>query len=158
MEAENSAPTESQDRVLAITRTFDAPRSLVFKAWTDPNHMSNWFGPKGFTVIACAMDVRVGGSLRVHSRSAEGSHHYLVCEYREIVEPERIVSTYAWSDAEWKPTRPETLLTLTFKEDQGKTTMTLHQAVFESVTACDMHRSGWGESLDRFAEYIAKAR
>ena len=156
MEAEGRA--ESADRVLVITRIFDAPRSLVFKAWTEKDHMVHWFGPRGFTVIDCAADVRVGGSLRVHSRSAEGTDHYLQCVYREIAEPERLVCTYAWSNAEWRPTRPETLLTLTFEEDRGKTKLTLHQAIFESVTACDMHRGGWSESLDRLAGYLAQAR
>lgn len=156
MEAQRNIATEPQDRVLVITRTFDAPRTLVFKAWTEPEHMAQWFGPRDFKVLSCTMDVRVGGNLRVHSRSPQGTEHYLTSVYREIVPPEKLVCTYAWCDSAWKPTRPETLLTLTFEEVESKTRMTLHQAVFESVTACDMHRSGWSESLDRFAAYLAK--
>jgi uncharacterized protein YndB with AHSA1/START domain len=71
------------------------------------------------------------------------------------VEPERLVSTFAWADAEGKPTRPETLLTVSFAEDGGKTRLTLHQAVFESVTARDQHNQGWSSSLERLAEYLS---
>ena len=158
MGAQSSTSAESSDRVLVIERTFDAPRSLVFKAWTDPEHLVRWWGPRDFKVISCDMDVRTGGSYRVHSRTSEGSNHYLQGTYREVVAPERLVSTYTWSDAEWRPTRPETVLTLTFDEDQGKTKLTLHQAVFESVTARDMHRGGWGSSLDSLADYLATAQ
>ncbi|HEY6395629.1 MAG TPA: SRPBCC domain-containing protein [Candidatus Binataceae bacterium] len=158
MAAENSIAAESADRVLVITRVFDAPRSLVFKAWTEPEHMAHWFGPRGFTVVSCKVDVRTGGSFRVHSRSPEGNDHYLQGVYREVVEPERIVSTYAWSDAQWRPTRPETLLTLTFEDQHGKTKLTLHQAFFESVTARDLHHGGWSESLDRLAQYLAQVQ
>lgn len=158
MGAQSSVATAPSDRVLVITRTFDAPRPLVFKAWTEPEHMSRWFGPKDFNVVSCAMDVRTGGNFRIHSRSPGGSNHYLQGVYREIVPPERLVSTYCWSDSEWKPSRPETILTLTFEEEQNRTKLTLHQAVFESVTACDMHRHGWTESFDDFARYLAEIR
>ncbi|MDO8433271.1 MAG: SRPBCC domain-containing protein [Candidatus Binatus sp.] len=159
MEAQSNLATEPAGRILVITRTFDAPRSLVFKAWTEREHLVQWFGPRDFKVISCEMDVRTGGILRVHSRSPQGSDHYLQGVYREIVPPRRLVSTYAWSDAQWKPTRPETLLTLTFEEEQGsKTRLTLHQGIFESITARDLHRGGWSESLDLLAAHIMKAR
>lgn len=158
MGAQTIAATAPSDRVLVITRSFDAPRSLVFKAWTEPEHMRHWFGPKDFTVMSCDMDVRTGGDFRIHSRSPGGSDHYLHGVYREIVPPERLVSTYCWTDAEWRPTRPETILTLTFEEERQGTKLTLHQAVFESATACEMHRHGWTESLDRFAHHLAEAR
>jgi uncharacterized protein YndB with AHSA1/START domain len=73
------------------------------------------------------------------------------------VELERLVSTFAWADAEGKPTRPETVLTVSLAEQGGKTKLTLHQAIFESVTARDQHNGGWSSSLERLAEYLAKA-
>ena len=73
------------------------------------------------------------------------------------MEPERLVSTFAWADAEGKPTGPETLLTVSLAQHGGKTKLTLHQAVFESVTARALHGEGWSSSLDRLAEYLAKA-
>jgi uncharacterized protein YndB with AHSA1/START domain len=153
-----TATTAPADRVLVITRVFDAPRNLVFRAWTERDHLAQWFGPRGFTMTMCQMDQRPGGTYRFGMRSTEGSDHWLKGVYREIVEPEKLAFTYAWTDSEGNPTRPETLIVLTFDEEPGnKTRFTLHQSVFESVTACDMHRQGWTSSLDRLAEVIATA-
>lgn len=143
------------DRVLIIERVLDAPRSLVFKAWIDSQHLAHWFGPRGFNMTFCQMDLRVGGTYRFGMRSPEGTDHYIKGVYREIREPERLVCTYAWTDADGNPTRPETTLSLTFDDLDGKTKLTLHQAVFESVTACDAHRGGWTTSLDKLAEFVA---
>ncbi len=150
-----TARTQASDRVLEITRILDAPRTLVFKAWTEPEHLAHWFGPRGFTMTYYRMDLRAGGAYRFGMRSPEGTDHWLQGIYREVIEPEKLVCTYAWADANGNPTRPETLLTLTFADHEGKTRLTLHQALFESVTACDMHRAGWTSSLDRFEEYVA---
>ena len=87
-------------------------------------------------------------------RSPEGADLWRQGVYREIVEPERLVFTYAWEDVEGKLGH-ETLVTVTFEEHEGKTKLTLHQAVFESVTARDAHRGGWTSSLDRLAKHLA---
>lgn len=157
MAARNSAAMQPEERVLVITRIFDAPRDLVWKAWTEPERMVRWFGPRGFTSTVIKADFRTGGAYRLHMRSPEGNDHWLQGVYREIVEREQLVSTYAWADAEGKPTRPETLLTVTLEDRSEKTLLTLHQAVFESVTARDLHNGGWSSSLDRLAEYLVKA-
>jgi uncharacterized protein YndB with AHSA1/START domain len=157
MAARSSAAAEPAERVLVITRILDAPRSLVFKAWTEPHHLAHWWGPRGFTSTILANDVRPGGSYRFHMRGPEGDDHWSQGAYREVVEPERIVMAGAWADANGKPTSPETLLTITLEEHDGKTKLTLHQAVFESVTARDAHRGGWTSSLDRLAEYLVNA-
>jgi uncharacterized protein YndB with AHSA1/START domain len=157
MAARSSAATASAERVLVITRIFDAPRRLVFKAWTDPAYLVHWLGPQGFTGTIVKMDVRPGGAYHFHLRGPEGDDHWAQGVYREIVEPERLVMTRNWADAHGHPTSPETLLTVTFEEDNGKTRLTLHQAIFESVTARDLHRGGWTSSLERLAAYLAKA-
>jgi len=154
MDAASNAATESADRVLTITRTFDAPRELVFKAWTEPERLMRWWGPRGFTMTSCEMDLRPGGAYRFHLRSPEGTEHRTRGVFREIIEPERLVMTRAWVDAEGKPGH-ETLLTLSFADQGGKTKLTLHQAIFESVTARDLHQGGWSSSLDCLAEYLA---
>lgn len=154
MGARSNVVAESAERELVITRLFDAPRSLVFKAWTDPEHLVHWLGPQGFTGTIVAMEVHPGGAYRFHLRGPEGDDHWAQGVYREIVEPERLVMTMSWADARGTPTRPETLLTVTFEEHDGKTKLTLHQAVFESVTARDAHRGGWTSSLERLAEYL----
>ena len=153
--AAGSSAAAAAERVLVLTRVFDAPRSLVFKAWTDPEHLVRWFGPRGFTSTIIANDVRPGGAYCIHMRGAEGDDHWLQGVYGEVVAPERLVMAGAWTDADGKPTSPETLLTVTFEEHDGKTKLTLHQAVFESVTARDAHRGGWTSSLERLAEYLA---
>ena len=158
MAARSNAAAESAERELVITRIFDAPPHLVFKTWTEPDHLVRWWGPQGFTsTIIGKINVRPGGNYRIHMRSPEGNDHWSQGVYREVVEPERLVMAGAWTDADGNPTSPETLLTVTFEEHQGKTKLTLHQAIFESVTARDAHRGGWNSSLDRLAEYLAKA-
>lgn len=155
MAAEINAATESADRELLITRIFDAPRHLVFKAWTEPEHMMRWWGPNGFTLPVCEMDVRPGGALRFCMRSPEGRDYWVQGVYREIIEPERIVFT-VMAEEDGKP-GPETVATVTFADHEGKTRLTVHQT-FESVTTQTRGaRQGWTESLDRLAEYLARA-
>jgi uncharacterized protein YndB with AHSA1/START domain len=157
MAATSNLATEPADRVLVIARIFDAPRDLVFKCWTDPEHMAKWFGPKGFTSTVLKNDPRPGGGYRIHMRGPDGDDHWTQGVFREIVPPERLVMVGSWADAEGNPTRPETVLTLIFEEVDGKTKLTLHNAIFESVSARDAHRGGWSSSLDRLAVYLAAA-
>jgi uncharacterized protein YndB with AHSA1/START domain len=157
MERSSNAATETAERELVISRVFDAPRELVFKAWTEPEHMANWFGPRGFRSTILRSDLRPGGSYRFHMRGPDGVDHWTQGVYQEVVVPARLVLTYAWGDAAGNRTRPETILTVTFEEHEGKTKLTLHQAIFESVTARDLHHGGWSSSLDRLTEYLATA-
>lgn len=150
--------TMSDDRTLILTRLFDAPRDMVFAAWTDPEQAARWWGPKGFTSVACTMDVRVGGAWRRAMRAPDGSQHTARGVYREIIRPERLVFTYAWEDEAGRP-KHETLVTLTFADrGDGRTRLTLHQTMFETVAARDDHRGGWSSCLDRFADFLAERR
>jgi uncharacterized protein YndB with AHSA1/START domain len=155
MAAESSMHPVAEDLTLHITRIFDAPRPLVFKAWTDPNHLARWWGPRGFTLPSCKAEFRPGGSYRYHMRGPEGDDHYSQGVFREIREPERIVMAGCWADAAGNPTSKETIMTVTFEDLDGKTKLTLHQAFFESVTSRDAHNSGWNSSFDCLAEYVA---
>lgn len=158
MNAESNLATEPADRVLVITRIFDAPRSLVFKAWTESEHMARWFGPRGFTSTVLRNELRPGGAYRIYMRDPDGDDHWTQGVYREVIPPERLVMVGSWADAHGNPTRPETTLTLLFEEHGNKTKLTLHNAVFESVTARDLHQGGWNSSLDCLAEYLATAK
>jgi uncharacterized protein YndB with AHSA1/START domain len=151
---EECAP--SADRTLVVTRLLDAPRELVFRMWTDPRHAEQWWGPQGFTTTSLDMDVRPGGAYRAAMLSPEGRLHTRRGVYREVVPPERLVFTFAWEDAAGDLGH-ETLVTVTFAEQGGKTLLTLHQATFDSVADCDGHRRGWASCLERFAEYLAAA-
>jgi uncharacterized protein YndB with AHSA1/START domain len=156
LSAGSSGATESAERVLVIERIFDAPPSLVFKVWTDPQHLVHWYGPRGFTLPSCELDLRPGGVWRKCMLSAEGREYWVRGVFREIVEPQRLVFTYAHENEDGAPGH-ETLVTVTFAEQGGKTKLALRQAVFELVKERDSHRGGWNSSLDRLVEYLAKA-
>jgi len=143
------------ERELLITRVLDAPQSLVFKVWTEPEHVARWWGPKGFTAPSLEMDVRPGGAWRACIRSAEGTDYWMQGVYREVVEPERLVFTFAWEDDRGKPGH-EMLVTVTFADQGGKTRLSFHQAPFESIESRDSHQSGWSECFDRLEGYLAQ--
>jgi uncharacterized protein YndB with AHSA1/START domain len=146
----------SDAHTLVIRRVLDAPRDTVFAAWVDQDQAARWWGPKGFTSVSCAMDVRVGGVWRRVMRSPDGVEHRALGVYREIVAPERLVFTYAW-EANPEQTSHETLVTLNFADlGNNKTELTLCQTQFESVAARDDHRGGWSSCLERFVEYLAQ--
>jgi uncharacterized protein YndB with AHSA1/START domain len=133
----------------------DAPRSLVFKAWTRPEHIAHWWGPRGFITIHCEMDIRVGGAYRVAMRSPQGVEHWKRGVYHEIIEPERIVFTFAWENPGGDVPRNELLTTVTFDEVGSKTRLTLRQGPFGATRHRDSHVRGWSSTVERLAEYLA---
>jgi uncharacterized protein YndB with AHSA1/START domain len=155
MGAGSSAATITGERELVVTRIIDAPRTLVFKAWTEPEQVARWWGPQGFVTTHCDMDIRPGGAFRCSMRSPAGTDHWTRGVYREIVEPERIVFTFAWEDADGNLGH-ELLTTVTFTDLGAQTRLTLHQAMFETVERRDDHRGGWTSCFERFAEYMRK--
>jgi uncharacterized protein YndB with AHSA1/START domain len=144
---------DADDRTLVLTRLVDAPRPLVFLAWTRAEHVARWWGPQGFTTIFSQMDIRVGGRFRLCMRSPEGTDYWKQGVYREIIAPERIVFTFAWEDAAGQPGH-ETLITVRLEEEGDRTRITLRQAVFESIEQRDSHVKGWTSCLQRFADYV----
>ncbi len=86
------------DRTLVLTRLFDAPRDVVFSAWTEPERAAKWWGPKGFIILSCAMDVRRGGVYRIQMQSPNGTFHTKRGIYQDILPPEWLVFTWAWED------------------------------------------------------------
>ncbi len=153
--AAKSSTTTVAEHELTITRVFPAPRALVFKVWTEPAHMKEWWGPRGFTTLSCEVDLRPGGKWRTHSRSPEGQEYAEHGVFREIVPPERLVFTQAWENADGTP-KHETLVTITFTEQGSKTLMNFHQGTFESVTSRDSHGEGWSSAFELLVEYLAK--
>ena len=140
--------------ILTLTRIFHAPRELVFRAWTDPKHLARWWGPEGFTLPFCEMDFRPGGTYRVCMRSPEGADYWVGGVYLEIIEPERLV--FSWSHEEEGGTRGhETRVTVTLEGFEGKTKLTLTQAIFDSEAARTEHNEGWTDSLDRLDAFLA---
>lgn len=154
MPARNSAAAAVAEDELLITRVFDAPRSLVFKAWSSSDHQVHWLGPKDFTVQYCHIDFRVGGNYRACIRSPEGTDYWMRGVYREIVAPERLVFTFSWEEEGERGL--ETIATVTFAEQGSRRTlMTFHQAPFRSLAERDGHTDGWSQCFDRLEVYVA---
>jgi uncharacterized protein YndB with AHSA1/START domain len=140
------------ERELTITRVFDAPRALVFKAWTDAAQLAKWWGPQGFTNPVCEIDARVGGALRIHMRSPDGSVYPMRGEIREIVAPERLVFTNIALDEAGNHLL-EGLTTVTFADEGGKTRLTLHTRASAVADKAIMYlqgmEMGWTQSIDK---------
>lgn len=148
--------TAPPNRVLVMHRTFDAPRDLLFRAWTDPAQARRWAGPRGFTATHLEGDVRPGGAWRTCLRRDDtGEELWQGGVYREVVAPERLVFTFAWDGADGRAGNA-TLVTVTFAERQGKTDMTFRQAVFDTVSNRDGHQGGWTSAFDRLEEHLAQ--
>lgn len=156
MAEKNNPSSLTTDRELRITRVFNAPRHLVFKAWTAPYRIMQWWGPRGTETVSCEMDFRPGGLWRTRSKAPSGHEYGSRSVFREIIEPERLVFTFAWEDADGWPTS-ETLVTITFAEQNGKTLLTFHQGVFESVSSRDAHAEGWRGFFDLLSNYLPQA-
>jgi uncharacterized protein YndB with AHSA1/START domain len=142
----------SAEKEMTLTRILDAPREMVFKAWIDRGQLVKWWGPKGFTNPVCDVDTRPGGKILIHMLAPDGMVHPMDGEFHEIVEPEKIVFTSAALDKNGKRLF-EVLNTVTFKEENGKTKLTLHAAVShitdEGRPYLDGMNEGWNQSIDR---------
>ena len=148
-----------KEREVVITRVFDAPRELVFRAWTDPKIMKEWYGPKMFTNTVCELDVRVGGAWHIVMRGPDGTEYPGRGVYREIVKPERLVFTSEATDKDGKVILAG-LATVTFAEEGGKTKLTLRvratAMVDYAVAFLGGMEAGWSQSLDGLAEELAR--
>ena len=137
---------------------FDAPRELVFKAWTDPERLKRWWGPKNFTNPVCEIDLRPGGAIRIHMRGPDGTVYPMTGVFQEIVEPERLVFTSAALDQEGNPPF-EVLNTVTFAEQGGKATQTLQARVVKRTAKAAPYlagmEAGWTQTLERLEAYVA---
>jgi uncharacterized protein YndB with AHSA1/START domain len=148
------AMTMPTDREVAVTRVFDAPRRLVFEAWTSPEHLPHWMlGPEGWTMPVCEIDLRPGGAWHFVWRRTDGTEMGMRGVYREIKPPERLVSTESWG-GNW----PETLNTLVLTEEGGKTTATL-TILYPSKEARDAAlqtgmKDGMAPTFDRLDGYL----
>jgi uncharacterized protein YndB with AHSA1/START domain len=146
--------TTPSDREVAMTRVFDAPRRLVWEAWTNPKHVPHWLlGPEGWTMPVCEIDLRPGGAWHFVWRRSDGSEMEMRGLYKEIIAPDRLVTTESWG-GDW----PETVNTLTLSEKNGKTTMT-QTVLYPSKEARDAAlktgmKDGASESFDRLARHL----
>lgn len=158
MSAGKNNPSEPDVSEIVISRTFDAPRALVWQAWTDPKHIMQWWGPAGFNNETCTSDLRVGGRFRLEMRAPDGNVYPCIGTFREIIEHERIV--YEGEAEEGHPCGagipPRATVTVSFAEQQGKTRLNLHtrfaSADRKQAAADARFVVSWEEALERLAE------
>ncbi len=146
---------DAQERQLTISRVFDAPTELVYRMWTEPEHIREWLCPRGFTIPSSEGEQRPGGRWRSCMRTPDGVDLWLSGVYTELVPGKKIAFTHAWEEGGKRG--HETVVTITLEDHEGKTLLTLHQGPFESVESRDGHGGGWGECLDKLAEHLAEA-
>ena len=157
MPAKNSAAltvTTPTERKIVMTRVFDAPRRLVFEAWTSPEHLPHWLlGPEGWTMPVCEIDFRPGGAWHFVWRHSDGREMEMRGSYREVAPPERLASTESWG-GDW----PETINTVVLSEEDGKTMLSC-TILYPSKEPRDAAlktgmKDGVALSFDRLAEHL----
>lgn len=163
---------DAQLSEFTITRIFEAPRDLLFSAWTEQQHLKQWFGPKGFTIPLCRLNLVPGGTFHYCIRAANGSEMWGKWTFREIVSPKRLVLVNSFSNKHGNLTRHpyiadwpmEMLTTAIFLEDDGQTGLKLtwspiNASPAEIRTFDTMHDAmtqGWNGTFDQLAEYLTR--
>ncbi|SDS74911.1 Uncharacterized conserved protein YndB, AHSA1/START domain [Paenibacillaceae bacterium GAS479] len=169
---ESQNGTNMEEGRLVITRTLKAPRELVFKVWTEAEHLKQWWGPKGMNIEVSKFDLRPGGMFHYNMLTPDGHEMWGKFVYHEIVAPEKLVFTNSFSDAEGNTVRPEfspvfpieIMNVVTFTEQDGQTTLTLsggphnasteEQEFFKSMF--ESMKQGFGGTFDQLEEYLAR--
>jgi uncharacterized protein YndB with AHSA1/START domain len=147
----SEAAVHSVPEELILTRVFDAPRKLVFDAWTRPEHLKAWWGPNGFTLPVCELDFRQGGAYRFVMRAPDGAEYPMQGVFREIEAPSRIVFNAL---LEGEPR--EILTTVTFAEQEGKTLLTVRQTRPHDAMKARGQKQGWTEQLEKLASFVGE--
>ena len=161
----NSTATLKEENIkLQLTRVFDAPREIVFKAWTDQAQFTHWFGAAacgGGMLKSVKVDARIGGRYRLQVRKADGEYFTSTGVYREVKPPERLVFTWSFekdgsSDDYEEIEAPEMLVTVEFKARGKQTELTLTHEKFASVESRDGHNEGWIRCLESLGKFVTK--
>jgi uncharacterized protein YndB with AHSA1/START domain len=153
----DNAPAGTQERELVIERIFNAPRELVWNVWTQPEHFMRWYGPSGFSVPTCEIDLRVGGRHRFGLRSPDGQGYSTTGVFREVVPFERLVLTDAPADEHGNPLPDtfETTVTVTLEDlGDGQTRLTLRQSGWPDDTMATHAGGGWNQAFDKLAALL----
>ncbi|HEY7403129.1 MAG TPA: SRPBCC domain-containing protein [Candidatus Angelobacter sp.] len=151
---------EKIQQELVITRIFDAPREMVFRAWTEVEQIAQWWGPQGFTSPVCQMDVRPGGAIYIEMRGPDGTSYPMGGTFHKVVAPERLVFTSTALPDESGNPQLVNLNTVTFEDYNGKTRLKLHVQVMKATPAAAPAlagmEQGWSRSLDRLAGFVGR--
>ncbi len=146
-----TAPTTAD--ALIVTRRFAAPRALVFRMFTEPQHVVRWLGCAPESEVSFRNDLRVGGEFVSEGHMPDGTVNRVWGVYREISQPDRLVFTWSWEAAGFKGS--DTLVTVALAEQDGGTELTLRHEAFADGEARDLHGQGWGMCLDKIAGLLA---
>jgi uncharacterized protein YndB with AHSA1/START domain len=164
----------ADERDVVVTREFDAPREVVWRAWTEPEHFTRWWGPHGFTTPVCEMDLRPGGAYRIVMRGPDGTELPHWGEFLEVAPPERLVFTQdlagqqlpeEWYDRAFPGREPgvppalTNVTTVTFRDLGGGTRLEIRsrwdsRAIRDALAGIGIYQ-GWGESLERLDALVA---
>jgi uncharacterized protein YndB with AHSA1/START domain len=140
---------------LDMKRVLPAPRERVFRAFTEPDELAKWWGPKGFTAPSIELDLRPAGSYRIAMQPPDGDRFYLCGEFREIDPPAQLAYTFRWEDPD--PDDQETLVTLSFGDLGQSSELVLTQRAFATEGRRALHEQGWTDSLDRLQDLVSRA-
>ncbi len=149
MEGSSEAEPTTPDEVLEIVRTFEAPRPLLFRIWSEPAHRVRWWGPEGHALSHCEVDFRIGGAWSVAMQRVDGYEHWVRGVFTDIREPSRLCFTYVNDDDPH-----EMLVEMEFIDLGPRTEMRFRQAPFHSREERDGHGWGWSSTLDLLAAYV----
>jgi uncharacterized protein YndB with AHSA1/START domain len=142
---------------VTLTRVYDAPRDMVWAAWTEPRHMAQWWGPHHFTNPVCEMDVRPGGKILIHMKAPDGTVHPMTGTFREVVKPERLVFLAVAEDQAGKALL-ESLTVVTFEAPGSKTSLTVQARAKGFVPIAEQMLAGmdagWSQSLERLGALV----
>jgi uncharacterized protein YndB with AHSA1/START domain len=153
----NASNTATEERTLVITRMFDAPRELVFRLWSDPEHLVHWMGPREYPAMKVDNDFCVGGKWRIGLQAVDGDEDlWQSGVYREIDPPRKLAFTFAWEGNKGGTPPNETFVTIELEDMGGKTRMTFKQFLFDTTSNRNGHNYGWNSSFDRFDLYLAE--
>ena len=138
-----------------MKRVLPAPRARVFRAFTEPDELAKWWGPKGFTAPSVELDLRLGGNYRIAMQPPDGDLFYLSGEFREVDPPAQLAYTFRWEDPD--PDDQETVVTLAFGDLGGSTELVVTQRAFATEGRRALHDQGWTDSLDRLHDLMSQA-
>ncbi|MBI1939238.1 MAG: SRPBCC domain-containing protein [Ignavibacteriales bacterium] len=143
----------SKDRVLEMTEVFNTTPERLFKAWTNEKDFAAWYGPEGFEVTYCKLDVRVGGHWRAGISTGDGEEYWMEGKYIEIIEGEKLVFTFN-DGSENKNPDLDTIVIITFSKSGNQTIMNFNQSVFPAVRDRDSHYGGWASAFECLREHV----
>ncbi|MGY5777919.1 SRPBCC family protein [Rhizobium sp. LEGMi135b] len=139
-------------RAIVLTRDIAAPRALLFRLWTEPEHLMRWWGPQTTTASSVSIDLREGGAWRHCILTTEGREYWSHGRYLEIVPSERLVFTFAWENQEGKPEHPMQA-TVEFHELGEKTRLVFRKVQLPDDTELKLQTGGWEQALDKYVAY-----